>query len=184
MSKFDDFSQLFNSHGTFTLQAHGRPSFIQVYAEATWETGVYTQNGLPVPQPCVKEGIRYSGNYKIPQEISGFTAGSPTCWTCPIKPPKCGFWDLSWSNASTTWAHFSQCLPFDCYLTLEIPPDVSHCISKAEPSHPLEESNFSSFYLQPHSCRHNPKLSATDESWNVAKVVNWKICRLVQLPLF
>lgn len=36
-----------------TLMVHERLTFSQVHAEVTWETGVYTQNGLPVPQPCV-----------------------------------------------------------------------------------------------------------------------------------
>ena len=47
-------------------------------------------------------------------------------------------------------------------------PDVRapHPISKAEPSHPAEETHFGRLYPRPHSFGHYPELMTIGEGWN------------------
>ncbi len=71
------------------------------------------------------------------------------------------------------------------WLYSELPPDVwaPHSISKAGPSHPMEETQFCHLYLWFHSFSHYPKLMTIGQGWNVDRLVRWKLWHLAQLSL-
>ena len=110
--------------------------------------------------------------YVIPPVSSRSTSWSPTSWMCPEnlqgEAPR---------RHPDQMPEPPQLAPFDAKeqrLYSELPPDVRapHPISKAEPSHPTEETNFGRLYLQSRSFGHYPKLMTIGKGWEVDRLVN------------
>ncbi len=121
--------------------------------------------------------------YIIPPACSGSTQGYPTSWTCPEnlqrKAPR---------RHPDQMSKPPQLAPFDMkeqWLYSELPLDVwaPYPISKAEPSHPAEETHFTLLCLQSHSFSHYPKLMTIGEGWSEDRLVNQKLCPPAQRPV-
>ncbi len=126
------------------------------------------------PQLLLEDPKPFTGQvgYIIPSVSSGSAPGSLPGWTCLEKlhreaprrhpnqipkPPQLALFD-----AKEQWLYF------------ELPPDVQspHPISKAEPSHPTEETHYSHSYPLSHPFSHDPQLMTIGEGWNIDGLIN------------
>jgi len=101
--------------------------------------------------------------------------GASYQWDMPGTPPTWGAQEASWSDTRTTstdpfWWEGAAALP-------RAAPDVRtpYPVSKAEPSHPTEETHFSRLYPQSHSFGHYPELVSIGEGWDVDGPINQEL---------
>ena len=119
--------------------------------------------------------------YIIPPAGSGSASASPPSRTCPENLER-----QAPGRHPDQMPEPPQLTPFDAEeqrLYSELPPDVwaPHLISKAEPSHPPEETQFGRLYPRSPSFGHYPQL--TGEGWNVDGPVNRELRLPAQLLL-